>query len=213
MHVRGSLLEAALGRPWPGLDKPGFTTVRTGRPRRRERWGSMVLFGRESHGSLPPEKRPGMTIVAVRRFPSHLAFRIGFGSRRRLFSPFLGISVFLGVFFLSLARDRISSGTTDRLIQRAIDSLRFLRSEAARIRRVSFSILEVSSLLRRCLRKVLKIRRTDPNFRRPLMGPRKWRRRLPCKFSRSSGSDSCESDHSACTAHAARTRTSGVQLH
>jgi len=28
----------------------------------------MVLFGRESHGSLPPEKRPGMTIVAVRRF-------------------------------------------------------------------------------------------------------------------------------------------------
>ena len=97
-----------------------------------ERMESMVLFGRESHGSLAPEKRPGMTIVAGRRFPSHLAFRIGFGSRRRLFSPFLGISVFLGVFFLSLARDRISSGTTDRLIQRAIDSLRFLRPEEAR---------------------------------------------------------------------------------
>ena len=63
---------------------------------------SMVLFGRESHGSLPPEKRPGMTIVAVRRFPSHLAFRIGFGSRRRLFLPFWDF--FFSWIFLYLAR-------------------------------------------------------------------------------------------------------------
>ena len=110
----------------------------------------MVLFGRESHGSLPPEKRPGMTIVAVRRFPSYLAFRVGFGSRLRIFLPFLGVVVF--PFFLgslSLVRYwKYLPGTSDRLIQRAIYSLLFLRSEAARIRRVSFSILEVSSLLR-----------------------------------------------------------------
>ena len=61
----------------------------------------MGLFGRESHGSLPPEKRPGMTIVAVRRFPSYLAFRIGFGSRWRLFLPFLGIFCF-PPFFLEV---------------------------------------------------------------------------------------------------------------
>ena len=93
----------------------------------------MVLFGRESHGSLPPKKRPGMAIVAVRRFPSHLAFRIGFGSRRRLFFTvwdfFLSFFLLL-IFFISPARVRTSLGTTDRLIQRAIDSLRFLRSEA-----------------------------------------------------------------------------------
>ena len=58
----------------------------------------MVLFGRESHGSLPPEKRPGMTNVAVWRFPSKLAFRIGFGSRWRLFFAVFGNFIFFPLF-------------------------------------------------------------------------------------------------------------------
>ena len=57
---------------------------------------SMVLFGRESHGSLPPEKRPEMTIVAVRRFPRNLAFpnRIWIPP-----APIFAVLVFLFLFF------------------------------------------------------------------------------------------------------------------
>ena len=55
----------------------------------------MVLFGRESHGSLPPEKRPGMTIVAVRRF-SEL-----FGIPNRIWIPPAPIFAVLGDFFFS----------------------------------------------------------------------------------------------------------------
>ena len=120
---------------------------------------SMVLFGRESHGSLPPEKRPGMTIVAVRRFPRNLAFP------NRIWIPPAPIFAVLGKkippSFLevlisfdhgSIPRyDGSIDSTSDRFSPISALSLRFLRSEAARIRRVSFSILEVSSLLLGCV--------------------------------------------------------------
>ena len=86
------------------------------------------------------------------------AFSELFGIPNRIWIPrapnfaVLGNFFFLSPFFLgSLSFVRYWKylpGTSDRLIQRAIYSLLFLRSEAARIQRVSFSILEVSSLLR-----------------------------------------------------------------